>query len=171
MTRSLKLTALVIAIGLLPLLIVGVLIAQRQNDHAAVDSALVSRAGVQATELEAGFARGRTIALLMSSNPSFGGFYSQPGTRVAKVAAEGPTIAHVHNALAYLETLYPGQIGEACFIDRGGLENARVVRGEVHPRRGSRTSRRTPSSSPRSGRPPVPSTNRRPTSRPTRVSG
>jgi diguanylate cyclase (GGDEF)-like protein len=129
MLRTLKLTLLVVAIGLVPLLIVGVLIKQRESDHAAVDGELVSRANVQATELEAGFARGRTIALLMSSNPSFGDFYVQPGTRVEKVAAQGPTIDRVHKALAYLETLYPGQIGEACFIDGSGVENARVVRG------------------------------------------
>ncbi|HKN56407.1 MAG TPA: hypothetical protein VJX66_28205, partial [Amycolatopsis sp.] len=30
----------------------------------------------------------------------------------------------------YLEKLYPGRIGEACFIDADGAENARVVRGE-----------------------------------------
>ena len=129
MSRTLKLTLLVVAIGLVPLLIVGVLITQRESDSAAVDSALVSRANVQATELEAGFARGRTIALLMSNNPSFGDFYVQPGSRVEKVAAQGPTIDRVHRALSYLETLYPGQIGEACFIDRSGVENARVVRG------------------------------------------
>ena len=129
MSRTLKLTLLVVAIGLIPLLIVGVLITQRESDSAAVDSALVSRANVQATELEAGFARGRTIALLMSNNPSFGDFYVQPGSRVEKVAAQGPTIDRVHRALSYLETLYPCQIGEACFIDRSGVENARVVRG------------------------------------------
>jgi diguanylate cyclase (GGDEF)-like protein len=130
MSRTLKITILVVAIGLLPLLIVGVLIKQRESDRAAVDTALVSRANVQATELEAGFARGRTIALLMASNPSFADFYARPGTRAQKVAARGPLIDRLHNALAYLEKLYPRQIGEACFIDRGGLENARVVRGK-----------------------------------------
>jgi diguanylate cyclase (GGDEF)-like protein len=129
-TRTIKLTLLIVSIGLVPLLIVGVLIAQRGRDHAAVDSALVSRANVQATELEAGFARGRTIALLMASNPSFAAFYKQPGSRDAKVAAQGPTVELVHRALTYLETLYPGQIGEVCFIDASGVENARVVRGD-----------------------------------------
>ena len=130
MRRTVKLTLLIVAIGLVPLLIVGVLIVQRGRDHAAVDSALVSRANVQATELEAGFARGRTIALLMASNPSFAAFYKQPGSRNQKVAAQGPTIELVHRALTYLETLYPGQIGEVCFIDASGVENARVVRGD-----------------------------------------
>src|SRR4029453_1682750 len=60
---------------------------------------------------------------------AFGDFYGQPGSRAEKIAAQGPTIDRVHRALAYLETLYPGQIGEACFIDRSGIENARVVRG------------------------------------------
>src|SRR5215210_3008239 len=133
MTRTMRIMMLVVAIGLVPLLIVGVLVTQRQGDRAAVDSALVSRANVQATELEAGFARGRTIALLLAHNPSFADFYAQPGSREAKVAAQGPAIDGVHRSLAYLETLYPGQIGEACFIDRTGLENARVVRGDAAP--------------------------------------
>ena len=90
MSRTLKITALVVAIGLVPLLIVGVLVKQRESDRAAVDSALVSRANVQAAELEAGFARGRTVALLMAGNPSFGDFYARPGTREQKVAAQGP---------------------------------------------------------------------------------
>jgi diguanylate cyclase (GGDEF)-like protein len=130
-TRTLKITGLVFAIGLVPLLIVGALVKQREGDRAEVDSALVSRANVQATELEAGFARGRTIALLMASNPSFSDFYAEPGTRAQKVAAQNPTTRHLHGALAYLQTLYPGQIGEACFIDAIGLENARVVRGTI----------------------------------------
>ena len=36
-------------------------------------------------------------------------------------------------ALAYLEQLFPGSIGEACFIDRGGAENARAVKGKAEP--------------------------------------
>jgi diguanylate cyclase (GGDEF)-like protein len=128
MSKTLKITGLVVAIGMLPLLIVGALVKQRESDRAAVESSLVSSANVQATELAAGFARGRTIALLMASNPSFSDFYAEAGSRAQKVDARGPTINRVHTALAYLESLYPGQIGEACFIDRSGLENARVVR-------------------------------------------
>ena len=37
----------------------------------------------------------------------------------------------MNRALAYLETLYPGQIGEVCHIDISGRELARVVHGEV----------------------------------------
>ena len=35
----------------------------------------------------------------------------------------------MNTALGYLERLYPARIGEACFIDADGTENARVVRG------------------------------------------
>jgi diguanylate cyclase (GGDEF)-like protein len=38
-------------------------------------------------------------------------------------------MGHVNDALNYLEKLYPDRIGEACFIDVDGPENARVVRG------------------------------------------
>ncbi len=43
---------------------------------------------------------------------------------------QGRTVDQANAALAYLERLYPGAIGEACFIDRAGAENARVVRGQ-----------------------------------------
>src|SRR3954471_7818760 len=36
----------------------------------------------------------------------------------------------INGGLGYLETLFPGSIGEACFIDRSGAEVARMVRGE-----------------------------------------
>ena len=35
-----------------------------------------------------------------------------------------------NQALGYLEDLFLDSIGEACFIDRAGPENARMVRGE-----------------------------------------
>src|ERR671931_1897913 len=41
----------------------------------------------------------------------------------------GPAIRQAERALNYLEQLYPTSIGEACFIDRTGPENARYVRG------------------------------------------
>jgi diguanylate cyclase (GGDEF)-like protein len=52
-----------------------------------------------------------------------------PGDRLAKVKARVPAIRKAEAALDYLEQLYPNSIGEACFIDRGGGENARYVRG------------------------------------------
>ena len=40
-------------------------------------------------------------------------------------------VRQANDALAYLETLFPGSIGEACFIDAGGAENARAVKGRI----------------------------------------
>lgn len=41
--------------------------------------------------------------------------------------------AGANEALAHLETLFPGSIGEACFIDAAGPENARAIRGRIEP--------------------------------------
>src|SRR6266508_3235238 len=54
-----------------------------------------------------------------------------PGDRLAKLRSRGPVISSVEAALANLQRLYPNSIGEACFIDRSGPENARAVRGIV----------------------------------------
>ena len=55
----------------------------------------------------------------------------QPTLRLASLASQpNKSFELVHRALTYLETLYPGQIGEVCFIDESGVENARVVRGD-----------------------------------------
>jgi diguanylate cyclase (GGDEF)-like protein len=48
---------------------------------------------------------------------------------VAKVEDGGALVDEPNAALGYLERLYPDSIGEACFIDASGAENARVVRG------------------------------------------
>jgi len=68
--------------------------------------------------------------LISAQNPSFRRFYTAPGGRLAKVKMHDPAIRGAESALAYLEKLYPTSIGEACFIDRTGPENARYVRGE-----------------------------------------
>jgi hypothetical protein len=90
---------------------------------------LSSQAAVQAAALDGYFERARAIVLLSARNPAFARFYAAPGARRAKILAGGDKIAQVNSALAYLQQLYPDRIGEACFIDRGGAENARVVRG------------------------------------------
>ena len=101
--------------------------ADRQRDS---DQALTSKAADQATQLEEYFARARSIMLITAQNPSFRSFYSDPGSRRDKIEAHTPAIQDSEKALAYLETLYPASIGEACYIDRSGPENARYVRGE-----------------------------------------
>src|SRR4029079_5649477 len=105
----------------------------RADRRAVTDRALSNDVGEEAAEVEAYFARSRTINLITVQNPAFREFYAAPGTRRAKVRARGQAIREAENALAYLQRLYPASIGEACFIDRGGAENARSVHGNRAP--------------------------------------
>jgi hypothetical protein len=102
----------------------------RSERRAAIDRSLTDATRDEAAQLEAYFARARSISLITAHNPAFVDFYRAAGSRIAKVRAHGTEIRKGENALAYLERLYPASIGEACFIDRGGAENARYVNGE-----------------------------------------
>jgi diguanylate cyclase (GGDEF)-like protein len=84
----------------------------------------------QVTTLENYFERARSINLLTARNPAFRDFYEKSGSRLSRIRADGPVVNEMNKALEYLGTLYPESIGEACFIDRSGAENARVVRGD-----------------------------------------
>ena len=130
--RAVTFFALVAGIALLAASI-GLGVRDRSEQHRAVDQTLTNKASDEAAQLEEYFARARTIILITAQNPSYRGFYADPDSRVAKIKAHGSTIRGAESALAYLETLYPASIGEACFIDRAGPENARYVYGERAP--------------------------------------
>ena len=98
----------------------------REQDQQAL---LATTARTVSLGLEEQFERGRTIALTVSQNPSFTDFYTAPASRTAKVAAHGALVVRIESALAGLRGLLPGGIGEACFIDASGAEDARVVNG------------------------------------------
>jgi diguanylate cyclase (GGDEF)-like protein len=127
--RRFSLSVLLVAICLLP---VGIGSGTSAHSHAvaALDGALANTASAQAQVLEDYFARARSIDLLTANNPAFQDFYELPGSRAAKVRRGGPVLDKANEALGYLEELFPDSIGEACFIDRAGPENARMVRGE-----------------------------------------
>jgi diguanylate cyclase (GGDEF)-like protein len=127
--RRLLLSVLLVAICLLP---VGIGSGTSAHSHAvaALDGALANTASAQAQVLEDYFERARSIDLLTANNPAFQDFYALPGSRAAKVRAGGPVLDKANRALGYLEELFPDSIGEACFIDRTGPENARMVRGK-----------------------------------------
>jgi len=108
---------------------VGLGVRDQSEKRSAIDQALTSKVLDEAGQVEEYFARSRSINLITAHNPSFHDFYTAPGERVAKVKAHGSAIRGAESALAYLERLYPTSIGEACFIDRAGPENARYVRG------------------------------------------
>ena len=128
MRRSL----LLILTGALVLLLIGV--SNGFAGHASAltreRNALVYDATEQAQVLNAHFTRARSIILLTAHTPEFRDFYAESGTRDQRVRRGGEVVDKVNEALAYLEQLYPDRIGEACFIDASGAENARTVRGK-----------------------------------------
>ena len=128
LVRAVTYLALAAGVALLAVSI-GLGLRDRGEQQRASDQALTSKAADQATRLEEYFARARSIMLITAQNPSFRSFYSDPGSRREKIEARTPAVRESEKALAYLETLYPASIGEACFIDRSGPENARYVRG------------------------------------------
>src|SRR5919206_3078513 len=128
MRRSL----LLILTGALVLLVVGVSVGLSGHTRALTRerNELTHEAAEQAQQLTAYFTRASSIILLTANNAAFRQFYAQGGDRDRKVRRGGPVLDAVNDSLAYLEQLYPDRIGEACFIDASGAENARTVEGE-----------------------------------------
>ncbi len=130
--RVIPLVALLLAIALL-----SVAVAAAASDHgrkrASLNRALAAEAREQAAELEDYFQRARALTLVTANNPAYRRFYEMPGSRLAKIRAGGPTMEDAHEGLSYLQDLFPESIGVARFIDRGGAEIARAVRGDVAP--------------------------------------
>jgi diguanylate cyclase (GGDEF)-like protein len=120
---------LLLALCLLPAGI-GACAAQRSQARAALEAGLAHTASEEAEVLSEYFHRARALTLLAAHNPSFAEFYAKPGNRVQKIRREADLMQRIDDGLGYLETLFPGSIGEACFIDRSGAEVARTVRGE-----------------------------------------
>jgi diguanylate cyclase (GGDEF)-like protein len=126
--RAATLLALVVGVVLLASSI-GLAVRDQGERRTATDQALTNKIGDVAAQLEEYFARARSIILITAQNPAFRDFYAAAGGRVAKVKSRGQAIRRAEDAVAYLQQLYPASIGEACFIDREGPENARYVRG------------------------------------------
>lgn len=85
----------------------------------------------EAARLDEYFERSRSIVRLVARNPAFEGFYDAAGSREDKIRSSIPSLGDANEALRYLNDLYLDSIGEACFIDETGPENARAVRGEL----------------------------------------
>ena len=118
--------------GALVLLIIGVSGGFAGHTRAAMRERnnLASDAAEQVQVLNAYFARAASIILLTAHSSEYRRFYTEPGDRDQRVRRGGPTVDTLNESLGYLEQLYPDRIGEACFIDASGAENARTVRGE-----------------------------------------
>ncbi|MFI1994551.1 putative bifunctional diguanylate cyclase/phosphodiesterase [Actinoplanes sp. NPDC020271] len=119
------------SLGLLVLMfsVVASVVTARQRQVAAQDNTLRVTLGRQVEALDNYFERARAINAVLAANPAFADFYRAPGANRQKIAAGGPLLNQVNDALAYLEELFPDRIGEACFIDGDGSEIARVVDG------------------------------------------
>ncbi len=132
MIRTFWLIAAILGISLVPL---GYAFEHqsKNNAKAALERSLEQASTQEASTLENYFERARSVTLISAHNPSFKHFYSEPGSLSQRVAAGGQVMDEANSALGYLETLFPGIIGEACFIDRGGAEVARMVRGKRAP--------------------------------------
>ena len=114
----------------LGLVATSVLVAVTSGRQRAVErreASLRTDASVQAAALEEYFIRSSAIVRLLAQNPSFPTYLGSART------GENKLFAAANAALAYVEQLFPGQIGEACFIDAQGHELARVVDRQAAP--------------------------------------
>jgi C4-dicarboxylate-specific signal transduction histidine kinase len=111
-TNRRALGALIVAIALLPVG-VGAAVVEHRSKVADQDRALRHEAGAQAEVLKNYFARARSLTQLMSHDASFRRYYEAPASRAQNLQAAS-------SSLSYLEHVFPGSVGESCFIDRGG---------------------------------------------------
>jgi diguanylate cyclase (GGDEF)-like protein len=126
--RSLTTIAAVIAALILLPLGVGLGVTDHRRTQNAVDRKLTAGAEETSRTMRSKFEELRTTVLLLGENSAFRRTYAA-STPVARASAR----RDVDRALSYLPQLYPGAISEICFIDRGGGENARVVRDRLAP--------------------------------------
>ena len=109
-------------------------VGRHERERATLDKALSNEARKQSEALDHYFARARSLTRsLRPTRPSASSMRSRATRRRRQGPPQGHAVREANAALAYLEHLFPGSIGEACFIDRAGPENARAVSGEVAP--------------------------------------
>jgi diguanylate cyclase (GGDEF)-like protein len=126
------LLGVLVVVALLPIL-VGASVIEHRSDNRDADRKLAFEASEHTSSLTSYFGQARSLTRLLGQNPAFREFYAAPGTNAAKIKAGGPALREANAALAHLEDLFPGMIGEACLIDRSGAEIARAVKGKVAP--------------------------------------
>jgi diguanylate cyclase (GGDEF)-like protein len=124
------LAVFVALVVLLPLLAFAT-VSQDRDEARDADRTLSYEANEQATNVSDYFGRSRALTQILAKNPAFVEFYATPGRRSEKIRAQIRSVREANEALAHLETLFPGSIGEACFIDASGPENARAVKGRI----------------------------------------
>ena len=121
---------LVVLLVALPLVVAAIVVQHRQKETSE-DRALGFAASQQTANVADYFGRSASLTQILAKNPSFKSFYELPGRRLEKIRGNSVVVRESNEALAHLESLFPGSIGEACFIDAGGAENARAVKGRI----------------------------------------
>jgi C4-dicarboxylate-specific signal transduction histidine kinase len=125
--RLLLLFAVVLGMALVPLAFALARIDQTR-ERETLEQALTTRTQDEAAALSGYFDRARALDLVIAHNPGFRDVYATGG-RFGHGRAHRKAVAEAEEALDYVQRLYGSTIGEACFIDRGGAEIARVTRG------------------------------------------
>jgi diguanylate cyclase (GGDEF)-like protein len=128
-----RFAAIVAALGLLGWGMVSGVAASRADAQREVDTTARADVTERARTLDEYFSRARSVLLLAAQNPSFRDFYQLPGPTEQRLRDGGEALNDVLAQMRYLHSLYPDSIGEICFIDRHGAENARLVRGITAP--------------------------------------
>ncbi len=111
----------------------GLAASHRSTEHDRLDRTLATTAGEKAALVDTELERVRALAQLTARIPPFAELYADAGSQAAAIAAVAGPGREINEALAYLWRLYPDRLVEAGYVDRGGAENARVVRGVVTP--------------------------------------
>ncbi len=115
----------VLAVTLLVLAVVVTVHDARSEARDQRDQSLLRTANRRAAALSDYFERARTTILLIAQNPVFEELAPDAPPRPDRTRAA--SLRQAARAMRYLETLYPGQISEACLIAADGTELARVV--------------------------------------------
>jgi hypothetical protein len=123
---------LLVLAALVPVLVAATIV-QHRHDLSEEDKQLSFEAQEHAQGVGQTFERARSLTQILAHNPAFQHVYEAPGGLDEKIRAKIPPVREANEALAHLEKLFPGQIGEACFIDRGGAQSARAVKGKIAP--------------------------------------
>lgn len=144
---------LLLLLGLLGLVATGA--RQRSRDLAGEEmhAALLHQADLRVHALENYFERARAVNRVLAENTAFRDYYDFDGADqrpdaddvdlAIEIHSDGARHVHgaaaphverladINAALAQLQEVFPGAIGEACYIDVRGWETARVVRGDL----------------------------------------
>ncbi len=125
----LRTLGVVLAIGLTPLTIGGTWMYHHANERELESErqALVLSAASEASDVEEYFDRARLAILLTATSPAFSGYYEDLAQDPADPQSVAAARIATEDSLLHLQRFYRNAIGEACFIDRRGAENARIV--------------------------------------------